>query len=186
MARKPARPTNPTLVALKRLLRAGTVQSQSDAARRLGVSRQRVQQLIQANGLKKPTSYGRVTFDCFECGESVTRLRSRHRALKRPDLCDPCRGKRSLATVTVSCGRCRRERRFPPSVARRLTSGLCRSCWARAIPKGRKPRPRVVVECADCGVKRAYRASLAKLLKTTLCRPCYRSQGLRSARPRKR
>lgn len=186
MARRPARSTNSTLVELKRLFREGAVESQSDAARRLGVSRQYVHQLVRRHDLKAPASWGWVTINCTDCGESVTRQRSHYRALKHPDLCTSCRRKVGRTWVTLTCERCRRERRFPAHVARRLTSGLCRTCWARAIPRGHKPRPRVIVECSACGAKRAYRARVAKVLKTTLCRKCYQSQGSRTARHRKR
>ena len=186
MPRKPARPTNPTLVKLKRLLRGGEVESQSDAARKLGVSRQRVHQLIKLDGLKAPRGWGHVTIHCSECGKSVTRHRSQHRALKRPDLCASCRAKLGPTLIVLTCKRCGRERRFPAHVARRLTSGLCRSCWARAIPKGRRRRPAIVVECSNCGAKRTYRAALAKVLKTTLCRKCYRRYVSQTARDRRR
>ena len=179
-------PPNQNLMQLKKLLAKGAVESQADAARRLGVSRQYVHQLVHRHGLKAPASWGRVTFDCSECGQTITRRRSELKALKHPDLCSNCRRNRGPSRMTVTCRRCGRERQFPPHVARRLTSGLCRSCWARAIPKGRKSLPRVIIVCSNCGKERPYRARMAKILKTDLCRPCYRGLGARKRAAAKR
>lgn len=181
-----APPPNQNLIQLKKLLAKGAVESQADAARRLGVSRQYVHQLVHRHGLNAPASWGRVTFDCSECGQTITRRRSELKALKHPELCSDCRRKRGPSRIVVRCRRCGRERLFPPHVARRLTSGLCRSCWARAIPKGRTSLPRVIIQCSNCGKERPYRARMAKVLKTDLCRPCYRGLGARKRAAAKR
>ncbi len=175
------RSPNDTLRKLKDLLADGAVQSQAEAARALGLSRQRIHQLVREHDLNLRRPSGRVTFRCGGCGEELTRERSELRFYKHPDLCRSCAlQKRGPGKVTLTCQRCGRERRYPPSVARRLTSGLCRRCWASSIPRRRAPAPRVTVVCSACGAERAYREKRAAALKTSLCQRCYPSRAPRS------
>lgn len=179
------RPPNPTLLKLKDLLARGAVQSQTEAAQALGLSRQRIHQLVNEHDLdlRRPPSL--VTFQCAGCGEELTRPRSGLRTYKYPDLCRSCsRRKRGPGKVTVTCQRCGSERRYPPAVVRRLTSGLCRRCWASSIPRRQISAPRVTIVCPACGAERVYRERRAAGLKTSLCQQCYPKQASRNRRGR--
>ena len=179
------RPPNPTLLKLKDLLARGAVNSQTEAARALGLSRQRIHQLVRENDLYLPRPSSLVTFRCVGCGVELTRPRSALRSYKYPDLCRSCsRRQRGPGKETVTCQRCGSERRYPPAVVRRLTSGLCRRCWARSIPRRQISAPRVTIVCPACGAERVYREKRAAGLKTSLCQRCYPRQAPRSRRGR--
>ena len=179
------RPPNATLLKLKDLLAKGAVQSQTEAARVLGLSRQRIHQLVREHGLNLKKSRDSVTFPCAGCGKELTRPRNSVRPYKYPDLCRSCgRRQRSPGKVTVTCQRCGRERQFPPYVVRRLTSGLCRRCWASSIPRRQISAPRVTVVCPACRAERVYREKRAAGLKTSFCQRCYPRRASRSSRGR--
>lgn len=174
------RPPNDSLVKLKDLLARGAVQTQAEAARALGLSRQRIHQILREHDLtlKKPPAS--ITFKCAGCEVELTRPRNGLRTFKYPDLCRLCSAKkRRIQKVTVTCGRCGEERYYPPSVVRRLTSGLCRRCWARSIPRREATAPRVTIVCPVCQAERVYRERRAAGLKTSLCQRCYPRQASR-------
>ena len=170
------RPANPTLLKLKGLLANGAVQSQAEAARALGLSRQRIHQLVRDHHLTLRKPSGLVTFRCARCGKELTRQASSLLTLKHPNLCLSCSRQQRRHRITVTCQRCGTERRYPLSVARRLTSGLCRRCWASSLPRPVPTAPRVNVVCPVCGSERLYREKRAAKLKTSLCQKCYLSR----------
>ena len=172
------RRANATLLRLKGLLANGAVQSQAEAARVLGLSRQRIHQLVRDHDLALRKPSGLVTFRCARCGEELTRQRSSLSTLKHPKLCGSCsrQQRRHPSKVTVTCQRCGTERRYPPYIVRRLTSGLCRRCWCSSLPRAAPTAPRVNVVCPVCGAERLYREKRAVELKTSLCQKCYLSR----------
>lgn len=165
-----------TLLKLKGLLANGTVQSQAEAARALGLSRQRIHQLVRDHDLTLRKPSGLVTFRCARCGKELTKQRSSLATLKHPNLCESCSRAQRRDSITVTCQRCGTERRYRPSVVRRLTSGLCRRCWASSLPTPARTAPRVNVVCPVCGAERLYREKRAAELKTPLCQMCYPSR----------
>lgn len=108
--------------------------------------------------------------------QELTRQRSSLATLKHPNLCESCSRAQRRDSITVTCQRCGTERRYPPSVVRRLTSGLCRRCWASSLPRAAPAAPRVDVVCPVCGSERLYRKKRVATLKTPLCQKCYLSR----------
>ena len=155
---------------LKGLIARGEVHTQADAARALGISRERVRQLVRDHDLdlgRLPTLF---RFRCQQCGTKVRRKLAMIDRLKYPHLCGACgRKQRARASlVTVTCTNCGAEREYEKYNASLLTSGLCLKCY-------RPPSRKVTVACSASGRERTKTFGDLKYVKTSLCATCYRS-----------
>jgi hypothetical protein len=91
------------LPALKVLLDQRSVETQAEAARKLGVSRERVRQLINRHGLWKPRGRRRPAYRCPECHKQV--------AQKLQGVCGGCRRKAVYRPIKEFCVRGHRRTR---------------------------------------------------------------------------
>ena len=105
------------------------VSNRNDLAVALGVSRQRVHQLLTEYGIYLPGSRleAQVIWTCAECGLIKNATRS-----NRPErtICPRCYAEQChVVLVCPTCGKARRTKR---SQARHYKSELCRPCWRQA------------------------------------------------------
>ncbi len=118
-----------TTERLIHLIDKDAVVNQACAADVLGVSKQRVSQIVKKHGLslgqrKQPDTL--ISWPCPGCGakrEMWTRRRNNRAPVV---LCKPCRAKEYR--VTVKCDACGNERTRYRSELKHLKSNLCRPC----------------------------------------------------------
>ncbi len=120
-----------TTERLIRLVERGEVVNQSCAARVLGVTHQRIQQIAASEGLtfpKAPQKDTLISWPCPGCGvkrEMWTHRRSNSTAV----LCKPCR--KASHQRAITCEACGKEWTVPRS-ARASKTNLCRPCYLKA------------------------------------------------------
>lgn len=122
-----------------RLVQSGKFQTQQCIADRVGLSRQRVSQVLQNAGIqfgctKQPNTL--LSWPCPGCGATVemwSELRN-HYPLDERVFCVACRKlrRREAYWVTLTCPDCGKTREIPRSQARHYKSPQCRSCWYKA------------------------------------------------------
>ncbi len=129
------------LPALKVLLDQRSVKTQAEAARRLGVSRERVRQLINRHGLWKPRGRRRPAHRCPECHKQV--------AQELLGVCSACRRNGAYRPIKKFCSN--GHRRTPDNLYVQYLKSL-----------GRRRYP--CKKCAyECGKRwRARRIELAQ------------------------
>ena len=171
-------PESSTAVRLVELLATKPVQTQAEAGRMLGISRERVRQLVGALGLELNQRRPKSIVTCRSCGAGTPRSAAELRRLKHPDLCKWCaHTQRPRAPVVVACRTCGRTRTYNQSAAKRRAGSLCRWCWEKGDGRPRKrDRTVVMVECGRCGRQRAYDAWSARQLTSGMCRDCWESR----------
>lgn len=128
-----------TATRLIRLIEKGGVSSQACAAGVLGVSRQRVNQIIAAEGLtlgKQHQPNIRIKWPCPSCGTTVKMWTSARNGRKTA-FCRPCSRKRPDGNVSLVCQDCGKTRLLQRSAAATHKSTLCRPCWIK------RDRPRI-------------------------------------------
>jgi len=164
-----------TTQLLLQLIEQRNVQSQTEAARLLGVSRQRIHQIVKREGMdlhfEPPKPLARPI--CGTCGKLFSQRPS------APDTtCYTCLHKK----VVVVCPTCGAERRVIPGYASRLKSALCGACSKKAVADGKRrpdgPRRRrgslAQVTCPRCREERLVFAKEQRTKKTDLCENCSR------------
>ena len=109
------------------------VRNRNELATALGVSRQRVHQLITAHGISLAgfCLEARVIWTCSNCGLLKITTRS---GRPKGELCLACL--REGSRVVIVCPTCGKARRIQKSQAALYKSERCRSCWRRE--NGRK------------------------------------------------
>ena len=119
---KPVRPKHPTTLRLIQLVEDGKVINQACAAQLLGVSHQRVQQIVKAEGLMLGSQHQKNTlieWPCPECGIAV-QMWTVSRNLRQSAYCRACstRARERPVPVAALCSvaQCKRDAR---------TRGLC-------------------------------------------------------------
>jgi len=121
---------NAHLIARARLDKALVgVHNRNDLAVALGVSRQRVHQLLTAHGINLPgvRLEARVIWTCVKCG--LIKITTPSNRPKRT-ICPRCYAEQChVVLVCPTCGKARRTKR---SQARHYKSELCRACWRQA------------------------------------------------------
>ena len=125
---KPVRPKHPTTLRLLRLVENGQVVNQACAATLLGVSHQRVQQIVKAEGLRlgrtwQPNTL--ITWPCPDCGADV-QVWTKHLRDRK----------------TVYCGACstRARERPVPTLRSCSVSGCVRGDYSRTFCMGHYSR----------------------------------------------
>jgi hypothetical protein len=115
-------PAARTTTVLLGLVREGKVKSQSEAARLLGVSRQRIHQIVAREGIGLRFQPNSQALTCRQCG----------RRLKHPNgrsavdgLCRYCRGS---SKVMVTCPACGKAKEMFRSDYKRVKSDFRRTC----------------------------------------------------------
>ena len=101
------------------------VTTQAEAARRLGVSRARVNQIVLEKGipLRRKRRKLKKFFHCKDCGQK-TKVKAWSKGFR---YCPSCvRRHIHGGQVTVTCPFCGSQRKLPPSAARLLKSSVCR------------------------------------------------------------
>jgi hypothetical protein len=147
-------------VLMLELIAGGNVDSASELARLLGVSHQRVSQLLQAMQLDWPTRQTAGTRLCRKCGVIFQRP-DKKQPYAHSTLCPDCRRPNAGLRLIV-CPRCGRERRYVAATAKILKSALCRHCWTRLTASesphyGLKPKGHSVEIPPDVPVLRLRR-----------------------------
>jgi Zn finger protein HypA/HybF involved in hydrogenase expression len=170
----PRRPmASPTLRQLRDLIRAGAVQSQVEAARKIGLSRQRVNQLVLEHGLelRKPPAVN-LRFPCTGCGTPIERRQTDVKKLRHPDLCWRC-GQATRRRVTERvCSQCGKKRLYKTSGLSLFTTELCRTCWQKQYDEQRARR-HVTLVCPRCKRGRSFTPSRARVRLSPYCNPCW-------------
>ena len=175
-------PASATLSHLKDLIAQG-VESQADAARALGLTRERVRQLVNRHDLNLKRRSVRSDQICHECGTKVHRRNTTIKSLKYPHLCRACaaRQRGRKPPVVLVCRLCGAERTYPVYNAKLLKTEYCSRCWGKRIPPA-LPRPpvdrRIILRCTVCGKERKYRPIDASRLRTDKCLDCFRKYGV--------
>ena len=179
-------PASSTAKKLLKLLATKPIRTQAEAGRMLGVSRERVRQLVGVLGLElnQRRDAVKINVKCRSCAVEKLRSAAELRQLRYPDYCEWCsHQQRPRSPVGVPCRQCGRTRNYDKSVAKRRMGTLCRWCWEKGTGKSPKvSQTAVMVECSRCGRKKAYPAWHAKKLTSGMCRDCWenRAGGRRS------
>ncbi len=168
-----------TAAKLVELLATKPVRTQAEAGRILGISRERVRQLVGALGLELNQRRAKIAGTCRTCGAGTLRSAAELRGLRYPDVCEWCvHQQRPRALVVVACRKCGRARYCDSSAAKKRVGSLCRWCWEKGDGTPRKrDRTAVMVECGRCGRQREYATWSAKRLTSGMCRDCWESRG---------
>ena len=117
--------SQPAADRLRQLIAQGRVQSQADAVRILGVSRQNISQLVRKHGIQlaRAVRPRRARPVCQACRKAYTP------GVRSGDgLCFRCNREPNRVLRCESCGA---EREVIPSKARTRKTGLCKACWVR-------------------------------------------------------
>ena len=117
---------SPAAERLRQLIEQGLVLSQADAVRLLGVSRQRVSQLVKRHGIKldRARRPRRLRLVCQACRREYT-----PGARSGEGVCWRCNRKPNR--VVLRCESCGAEREVMPSKAKVRKTNLCKRCWVR-------------------------------------------------------
>lgn len=175
-----------TLARLVALVREGEAKTQVEAAEKLGVSKQRIHQLVKEYGLSLKRPPLTVPVVCCVCGRPFQRSAS------SPDAgsaCFTCLHPRLVFT----CRQCGRSRLLRKGDYDRQKSSLCGSCWRRGLGQHWKrehalrgpPAKRVTLVCSSYGKERLVKESDARRKKTGLCFDCWIETLKREGRPKR-
>lgn len=181
--KRPRRPLEPsrTLSRLMEVIDKKEVKNQAEAARVLGISRERIRQLVNKHSLDLKRPGPHVGYPCEQCGARIIRKREQLKRHRYPMLCSACaRRQQPRNRVIMTCRDCGRQKEFRPSYAKHLITGLCNRCWGKRSPRrvaGTKPLPRTSVRCPVCGKERVYSVKVAKKLRSPICRQCWHNRG---------
>jgi YD repeat-containing protein len=178
-------------VHLMRLIEDGKVTSQSDAARQLGVSRQRVHQILAKEGSDFARRVDRPS--CRQCGRRLAHPNGRSAS---DGLCKMCRPPQR---VVLTCPDCGAVREAPSSILKTMKSERCVTCsrrravrlaiagaararlerprwWFLPTTQSRpRPRQRLALSCLKCGQEREVVRFRARYWRTGLCVSCFRT-----------
>jgi transposase-like protein len=117
---------SPAAERLRALIAEGRVQSQADAVRILGVSRQNISQFVKKHGIQlaRAVRPRRARPVCQACRKEYTP------GVRSGDgLCFRCNRKPNR--VVLRCESCGAERSVTPSAAKERKTDLCKTCYVR-------------------------------------------------------
>lgn len=152
--------TRSTAERLVRLIEQDKVCNQASAARVLGVSRERVRQILNRQGISfhKHQKNTLISWLCAGCGQKVE-MWTVFRNNPRTGLCNRCANAARRKRVTIQCADCGERREVRPCEA---SAVRCRACF----------ETQAIVRCPDCGKERSMAPSHIKRLVAGRCKPC--------------
>lgn len=145
------RTPGPTTLRVKELLEINPTQTLASIAKQVGVTRERVRQIIQREHLTRsrppPVDHGA----CVDCGKRFPRphkKNTRKKNTRKKDTCNPCSVKRN--TLTLICSVCdkpfTRRREHNRSKSRVFCSKVCQGAWLGTTHGPKKTLDRIAVE----------------------------------------
>jgi predicted RNA-binding Zn-ribbon protein involved in translation (DUF1610 family) len=141
-----------TTEQLKEIIDAGVCTTQLEAAKIIGISRERVRQIVKKQGWefgKKMTPFKEILWPCPDCGTEV-RSDSSHINQRKTSYCQPCAAHHTShmqASEMFICPDCGEILIFTKQEAARRATQHCRKCLSRIRKQELGTRTFPVTEC---------------------------------------